>query len=109
MPGIRSQKHSVLRDFRDVRALGTRDAFSLGIILTLADKEVRPMVKSTLKAAMFLSVAITSWSSYRALATPRAETARTAAVEPLSSEAAYRHRNALPTHWRGYVLQQRRY
>ena len=67
------------------------------------------MVKSTLKAAMFLSMAITSWSSYRALATPRAEAARTAAVDPMASEAAYRHRNALPTHWRGYVLQQRRY
>ena len=67
------------------------------------------MIKLTLSTFVFLSTVAGAWTSFRSVVAAPAEAARTAAVNPLSTEAAYRHRNALPTHWRGYVLQQRRY
>lgn len=67
------------------------------------------MVKLALSAIVFASTAVVSWTGYRSATTPAPEAAQTAAVDPLTTEAAYRHRNMQPNHWRGYVLQQRRF
>ena len=65
------------------------------------------MMKLTTGALLFLALATFSWKGYRAVAASPAENPQSAAADPLASEAALRHRNALPNHWRGYVLQQR--
>jgi hypothetical protein len=69
------------------------------------DKEVRIMVKLAIGAFLLLTTTTVSWTGYRALSTP-SQTPQAVADDPLASEAAYRHRNGLPTHWRGYVLQR---
>ena len=65
------------------------------------------MVKLATSAILFVTTATLSWSGYRAAVADPADFPQTAAHDPLATEAAYRHRNALPNHWRGYVLQQR--
>lgn len=65
------------------------------------------MVKLATSAILFIMTATLSWSGFRAAVAAPPEATQAAAVDPLSSEAAYRHRQALPNHWRGYVLQQR--
>jgi hypothetical protein len=67
------------------------------------------MVKLASAAIAFFLTAALSWTGYRAVSAPPAAAPQTAAFDPLSTEAAYRHRNALPNHWRGYVMQQRRF
>jgi hypothetical protein len=64
------------------------------------------MVKLATSAILFVTTATLSWSGYRSAQTPP-PAPQAAAHDPLASEAAYRHRHALPNHWRGYVLQQR--
>jgi acyl-homoserine lactone acylase PvdQ len=65
------------------------------------------MVKLAIGAVLFATTATVSWSGFRAVNTPRAESPQATASDPLASDAAYRHRQALPNHWRGYLLQQR--
>jgi hypothetical protein len=67
------------------------------------------MVKRAINAILFVAMTSLSWTGYRAVTAAPARAPQAAAVDPLSTEAAYRHRNALPNHWRGYVLQQRRF
>jgi hypothetical protein len=64
------------------------------------------MVKLAIGAILFFTTATASWTGYRAtVAAP--DSPQTIAQDPLASDAAYRHRNALPNHWRSYLLQQR--
>ncbi len=64
------------------------------------------MVKLANRVILFAAMTSLSWTVYRAA--PAAATAgpQAAAVNPLSTEAAQRHRAGLPNHWRGYMLQQ---
>ena len=65
------------------------------------------MVKLAISAVLFVTTATASWSGFRAVITAPRELSQSTAADPLASEAAYRHRQALPNHWRGYLLQQR--
>lgn len=67
------------------------------------------MVKLVLSVVVFSGLAAASWTGYRSLAAAPKQTAEAVAVDPLNTEAAYRHRNAQPHHWRGYVLHQNRF
>ena len=65
------------------------------------------MVKLATGAFLFVAMATLSWSGYRAISAAPAASPQSAATDPLATDVAHRHRNALPNHWRGYVLQQR--
>lgn len=63
------------------------------------------MLKLTLGLVVVALTASASWSGWRACAPRPANTA--VAADPFASDAAVRHRQALPNHWRAYMLQPR--
>lgn len=69
------------------------------------------MMKLATCAVLFVMTASATWTGYRAVTAradgPESTSHSQASADPLASEAAYRHRNNLPNHWRGYVLQPR--
>jgi hypothetical protein len=67
------------------------------------------MVKLTLSTVLFTAAALLSWTGYRAATAAPTPAPQAAATDVLSTDAAYRHRNNLPKHWRGYFLQQHRF
>ncbi len=65
------------------------------------------MLKLTTGLFLTLAALSASYTGYRVLSpTPIAASASSSA-NPYETEAALRHRQGLPNHWRGFVLQSR--